>query len=70
MVNLAKQVILDEPMTVIDSPAGIVTYDWQTGDTDVSGVYYAEFEVTYGDGSVETFPNSGNISIKITPELI
>lgn len=54
---------------VSPATAGAVRYDWQIGDTDVDGDYDAEFEVTYADGSVETFPNGGHISVKITGEL-
>lgn len=46
-----------------------VSYDWQAGDTDNAGEYVAEFEVTYSDGSIETFPNDGYISIEIDPAL-
>ncbi len=34
-----------------------VQYDWQAADTDTAGVYRGEFEVTYADTTVETFPN-------------
>lgn len=33
--------------TVVDAAERIVRYEWQPGDTDVPGYYYAEFEVTY-----------------------
>lgn len=46
-----------------------VEYNWASADTDTSGVYLAEFEVTYADSSVETFPNSDNITIVITEDL-
>lgn len=46
-----------------------VRYDWVSADTDTSGVYLAEFEVTYADSSVETFPNSDNITVVIMEDL-
>jgi hypothetical protein len=63
-------VSIDASATVV-SPAtsGVVEYEWQSGDTSTAGSYQAEFEVTYGDLSVETFPNDSNISISIRPEL-
>jgi hypothetical protein len=60
---------LDKEMVIVDQNNGIVQYDWQAGDTDTSGTYYVEFQVTYADASVETFPNSGNKVITIRPEL-
>ena len=60
---------VDRTMTITSGTNGIVTYFWQAGDTDTAGTYYAEFEVTYSDLSVETFPNNGSIAITITQEL-
>lgn len=70
MKSIEGTLVVDQPMTIV-SPAtsGTVSYDWQTADTDTAGTYFAEFEVTYADTSVETFPNSENIPIVITPEL-
>lgn len=59
--------------TVIDAPASIVTasgdptvaYEWQPGDTDIAGEYFAEFHVTYSDGNFETFPNDRFIQVHI-----
>jgi hypothetical protein len=45
---------------------GHVSYDWQVGDTDVIGVYRGEFEVTYQDTSIESFPNAEKITVIIT----
>ena len=55
----------------IVSPAtsGIVQYDWVAADTDTVGSYQAEFEVTYGDNSIETFPNNGYIRVEITDDI-
>lgn len=48
---------------------GIVKYDWSDGDTDTAGTFFGEFEVTYSDGSIETFPNADNIAVVITSDL-
>jgi hypothetical protein len=40
-------------------------YDWDATDTATPGFYEAEFVVTYSDNTVETFPNSGFITINI-----
>jgi hypothetical protein len=40
-------------------------YDFQAGDTDEVGVYKAELEVNWGDGHIQTFPNSGAPTLTI-----
>lgn len=55
---------------VVDDEAGIVKYEWKSGDTSKEGVHYAEFQVTYEDETVETFPNKDYIKIRITKELV
>lgn len=57
---------IDAAAAVTDPDAGAVRYDWVSGQTDVRGTYRARFVVTYGDGSVETFPSSGCIFVRIT----
>jgi hypothetical protein len=61
--------IVDGTMVKVDPENGIVRYVWNSGDTDEAGWFWAEFEVTFSDGSVETFPNWGYEAIKITPQL-
>jgi hypothetical protein len=41
----------------------------EPGDTDTAGTYWAEFEVTFGDGRVETYPNRGYLTVNIEPDL-
>lgn len=60
---------VDQLMTIVDENNGVVQYDWVTGDTDTVGTYYVEFEVTYADSSVETFPNKGNLTVNVVKEL-
>lgn len=55
--------------TILNAIEGIVSYDWQDGDTDTSGVHNAEFEVVYADGTKETFPNDSNIIVVIASDL-
>lgn len=69
MKDLNGTVKIDEAMTVPSPTLGMVRYDWQAGDTDTVGTYYVEFEVTYSDASVETFPNNGNKTISVVREL-
>lgn len=69
MKSVDGTLILSEGMTVTDSTGGVVQYDWQTGDTSDAGTYYVEFEATYNDGAIETFPNTGSLALVISSEL-
>lgn len=69
MKSLAGVLVIDEDMTITDATNGVVQYDWVTGDTSTVGAYYVEFEVTYADGGIETFPNSGSLPLVISREL-
>lgn len=60
---------IDQPMTIVTPLQGIIQYDWQAGDTDTVGTYYVEFEVTYSDNSVETFPNNSSKVVSVVKEL-
>lgn len=44
-------------------------YNWAEGDTEVAGLYEAEFEITFADESIETTPNFENIVVKIGVDL-
>lgn len=61
---------IDAAASVIDGAAGHVRYTLQSGDTDTPGTYKAEYEVTFTDGSIETFKNTPDqLRVVITPEL-
>jgi len=69
MKALGGVIKVDQPMTIVSAVGGVVKYDWQAIDTSTAGTYSVEFEVTYADLSIETFPNTDNIALVITPEL-
>lgn len=51
-----------------------VVYQWIAGDTDVASPsltrpHQAEFQVTYLDGNIETFPNASNINIHVFEQV-
>jgi len=54
---------------VADDAGGVVRYDWEAVDTLTEGNYRGEFEVTFVDGKVWTFPSSGYIPISIQEDL-
>ena len=55
--------------TVIDAANGIVEYQWVAGDTATAGTFLGEFEVTFADSNIETFPNDTNIQIIVKAEM-
>lgn len=63
------EVTVDKPATVVTPDNGIVQYDFASQDTEKTGTYKAEFEVTYSDARIETFPNDGYISVVILDDI-
>lgn len=55
--------------TGADGTKGKVTYAWVAEDTATAGSYVAEFEVTFSDGSVQTFPTTGFLDCTISDDL-
>lgn len=55
--------------SIVSAPGGVVRYEWAEGDTDTSGRYLGEFEVTYDGGSIETFPNRGYLHVRVFDEV-
>lgn len=55
--------------TIDDTTVGIVSFDFSAEQTGVAGTYHAEFEITFSDGSIETYPNNDYLVINITPDL-
>ena len=62
-------VTVDAAASIVTALSGIVRYVWDAADTAIIGSYQAEFEVTYADASVETFPNNGYIRVEIIDDI-
>jgi len=61
---------VDAEAIVVDGAAGHVRYTLQMGDTDTPGSYMAEYEVTFIDGTIETFKNTPDqLRVVISPEI-
>lgn len=51
------------------SSAGVVTMPWQRADTSVPGKLNVEVHVTWSDGTVQTFPPRGYVTVNIAAAL-
>lgn len=69
MMDSGGVTVLDRSADIFSVNPPIVEYGWQVGDTDNVGWYRAEWKVTYGDGSVETFPNKGYITVRVNRDV-
>jgi len=56
---------VDKPATISNASEGDVIYNWEVEDTNEAGIFEIEWEVTFSDGTVETFPNQGFNVIRI-----
>jgi hypothetical protein len=69
MKSESGKLIVNGLAELTDDENGVVTYFWKQGDTNTEGVCLGEFQVTYEDGNIETFPNNSYIKIGIVAEL-
>ncbi len=70
MRNKAGKVVINRaPATILDPTARTVSYQWQTGDTDVAGEYFAEITIRYPDNKETTFPGKDRLPILLTERL-
>ncbi len=53
-----------------DGTKGDWSYDPAAADTDESGSYWGEVEVTFSDSTIRTFPTSGFFEIRIGDDLL
>jgi hypothetical protein len=60
---------IDEaPATIFDGPNGVLHYTWVAADTDVPGVYYADWTVTF-PGGPESFPTRASDIVIVHPRV-
>jgi hypothetical protein len=60
---------VDSAMTITDAVNGIVSYTFTTTDTDTSGTYNVEFQITWSDGGIETIPNNSYLQLIVYDDL-
>ena len=64
-----REIKVQSAGVIVGATTGEVEYRWLQGDTDTPGIYFAEWEVTWGDGTTETFPSIGYEIILIMEDL-
>jgi len=55
--------------TINTAVLGDVQYAWSAANTNTADRYEGEFQVTYSDGSIQTFPNNTYIDITVTDDV-
>ena len=58
-----------QAVTIVNETVGVLRYPFKASETAVTGDFIGEFEVTYSDGTIETFPNSTYIDITILGDI-
>ena len=56
-------------VAILDASIGDVEYRWSASNTDTAETYEAEFEVTFSDGTIQTFPNDKHAFVYITDDI-
>ena len=63
--------VTTEDAVIVTAGTGRVRYEWNSsdGDTNTAAEYEGEFQVTYANGKIQTFPNDGHIPIVVTDDI-
>lgn len=69
MADLRGVVKINRAAQVQDALNGVVWFIFEPPETDVAGTYRGEFEVMFGDGRKETYPNDDYLTVEIKPDL-
>jgi hypothetical protein len=62
-------ILVDREADILDALNGVVCFVFVPEEVTTLGMMKAEFEVTYEDASIETFPNQGYILINFESDL-
>jgi hypothetical protein len=69
VMGKGKTLITSATADIVSAATGKVEYTLKESDTLVAGNFNAEFEVTFSDGKIKTFPSDGYISLRIQPNV-
>ena len=60
-----RRFVVDAPATIVGDPTtGTVSYSWGPNDLNTPGLYESQWEVTYGDGKVQTTAHYNLIEVR------
>ena len=59
----------DQDAVIVTAGTGRVRYEWTAANTNTADEYEGEFQVTYANGKIQTFPNDGHIPIVVTDDI-
>ena len=54
---------------LVTAGIGRVRYEWVAANTDTADEYEGEFQVTYANGKIQSFPNDGYIPVVVTDDI-
>lgn len=69
MAQLDGTVVIDASGSIESVTEEQIKYDWAPGNTATVDTYNAEFEVTFANGMIETFPNGGYEKVRVMEGL-
>lgn len=67
--DTARTVKVNAAATITDAVNGKIQYLWTSPNTDTSGDYLAEFEITFGGGGKLTLPADDSLGVKIVDDF-
>ncbi len=63
------EVISGAVVTITDASNGVVEYSWIAADSDVAGIFFAEFVIVFSGGTIRTSPDPGSLQIVISGSI-
>src|SRR5690606_18582162 len=69
LMGTGKSIVTDSAAVIKSASSGQVEYTLKESDTLVAGTFKSEFQVTFSDGKVKTFPTNGYIMVNIQPNI-
>jgi hypothetical protein len=73
MQDKYERIVIDEgvqeSVNILNASNGEVEFVFRRDNTNTVGSYEAQFEVTYSNGAVETFPSDKRIDIEIVEQI-